>query len=64
MQCANNAKPVLKQKLKQAFGYDEFRGDQEAVLLSVLAGQSALVLMPTGMGKSLCYQLPALIFDG
>ncbi len=54
----------LKTALKQNFGHDEFRGDQEAVLLSVLKGTSALVLMPTGMGKSLCYQLPSLILDG
>lgn len=54
----------LKAALKHNFGHAEFRGDQEAVLLSVLAGRSALVLMPTGMGKSICYQLPSLILDG
>ncbi len=50
--------------LQKNFGHSEFRGDQEAVLNSVFAGQSALVLMPTGMGKSLCYQLPALMLEG
>jgi ATP-dependent DNA helicase RecQ len=53
-----------KSLLQKNFGHSEFRGDQEAVLQSVFAGQSALVLMPTGMGKSLCFQLPALMFDG
>ncbi len=60
MQRINDAKSVLKHN----FGHSEFRGDQEAVLRSVFAGQSALVLMPTGMGKSLCYQLPALMLQG
>jgi len=60
MQRINEAKDVLKQN----FGHSEFRGDQEGVLQSVFAGQSALVLMPTGMGKSLCYQLPALMLEG
>jgi ATP-dependent DNA helicase RecQ len=54
----------MKAALKQNFGHDHFRGDQESVLLSVLQEKSALVLMPTGMGKSLCYQLPSLILDG
>jgi ATP-dependent DNA helicase RecQ len=60
MQRINEAKNVLRQN----FGHSEFRGDQESVLQSVFAGQSALVLMPTGMGKSLCYQLPALMLEG
>lgn len=59
-----NPQAVLKHKLKENFGYSDFRGDQAAVLNSVLEGKSALVLMPTGMGKSLCYQLPALILEG
>jgi ATP-dependent DNA helicase RecQ len=50
--------------LKTNFGHSQFRGDQEAVLKSVFGHQSALVLMPTGMGKSLCFQLPALMLDG
>jgi len=64
MQRIKDSKAVLRQKLQENFGYAEFRGDQEPVLESVLEGKSALVLMPTGMGKSLCYQLPALILDG
>jgi ATP-dependent DNA helicase RecQ len=54
----------LAQKLSEHFGYSEFRGDQEAIILGVMQGRSALVLMPTGMGKSLCYQLPALLLPG
>ncbi|MFB9885008.1 DNA helicase RecQ [Balneatrix alpica] len=50
--------------LKQLYGYDHFIGQQEAAIRALLAGQSSLVLMPTGGGKSLCYQLPALILPG
>ena len=50
--------------LKSRFGYDSFWGQQEAVIDNVLAGRNGLALMPTGGGKSLCYQLPALVFDG
>ncbi|MDE2900024.1 MAG: DNA helicase RecQ [Chloroflexota bacterium] len=50
--------------LKAHFGFDTFRGQQEAVVRRVLAGGDALLLMPTGGGKSLCYQLPALAMDG
>lgn len=50
--------------LRGVFGYTDFRGTQEAVVARVLAGQSALALMPTGAGKSLCYQLPALVRAG
>ncbi len=52
-------KQEISALLKSQFGFDHFRGEQEAILLEVLAGGSALALMPTGMGKSLCYQLPA-----
>ncbi|MFN2323884.1 MAG: DEAD/DEAH box helicase, partial [Trueperaceae bacterium] len=50
--------------LKRVWGYDAFRGHQEAVIETVLAGGDALVLMPTGGGKSLCYQVPALVRSG
>ncbi|WP_410609882.1 DNA helicase RecQ [Amycolatopsis sp. lyj-109] len=50
--------------LRRVFGYDSFRGDQAAIVEHVIAGGDALVLMPTGGGKSLCYQIPALVRSG
>ena len=52
------------QVLREVFGYAAFRGPQQAVVEHVLAGGSALVLMPTGGGKSLCWQVPALCQEG
>ena len=54
----------LHELLKQHFGFDTFKGDQEAIIRNVLAGNDSFVLMPTGGGKSLCYQLPSLIMEG
>src|SRR5699024_12739519 len=50
--------------LQHTFGYDAFRGHQEAIVRTLVAGENALVLMPTGGGKSLCYQIPALVQQG
>ena len=55
---------VLHAKLKDFFGFDSFKGDQERVIQHLVSGKNAFVLMPTGGGKSLCYQLPALVMEG
>ena len=54
----------LRPLLKRYFGYEEFRPEQEAIIANALAGRHGLVIMPTGGGKSLCYQLPAMAIEG
>src|SRR5690349_6553257 len=61
---ATSAGEDIRQTLKRAFGFDAFRNGQEEVIRTLLAGQSALAVFPTGSGKSLCYQLTALRLDG
>ena len=54
----------LTEALKKYFGFDKFKGDQEAIIRNLMEGHNVFVLMPTGGGKSLCYQLPSLLMDG
>ena len=57
-------KDKLTEELKNHFGFDAFKGNQKAIIENVLTGNDTFVLMPTGGGKSLCYQLPSLMMEG
>jgi ATP-dependent DNA helicase RecQ len=61
---AGNVGARAEQILQDVFGYGEFRGDQREIVTHLAGGGDALVLMPTGGGKSLCYQIPSLLRDG
>ena len=58
------AMQAARRTLSEVFGYDSFRPGQESVVAAILQGRDVMAVMPTGAGKSLCYQIPALVLDG
>jgi ATP-dependent DNA helicase RecQ len=64
MATPTTSKLNLKKALQEHFGFDGFKGEQEKIIKSILNGTDTFVIMPTGGGKSLCYQLPALLSEG
>ena len=59
-----NYESLIDDTLVKVFGFKSFKGEQKQIILSVIQGDNSMVIMPTGGGKSLCYQIPALIKDG
>src|SRR5574343_1879528 len=64
MQMAANISKIIKETLYNFWGYHDFRDSQEEIIHAVIAGKDTIALLPTGGGKSLCYQLPALVLEG